>query len=104
MLHHVSQAEDHVRLNSTLRERLRFLELRHTEADTLLHVHAALLYELQAQLRNLSATVRRVNQNAGCTINVIRAPPPLGMRDTLPPGTRAAVVSLVMSHWQHMFS
>lgn len=69
---------------------MRSLERRHAEADTLLHVHAALLYELQVQLRNLSATARHMSHNTGCKVNVIRTAPPLGMRDTLPPGAPAA--------------
>ncbi|XP_022075794.2 angiopoietin-related protein 7-like [Acanthochromis polyacanthus] len=77
--------EESLSLNWTFHQRLRSLELRHAEADTLLHVHAALLHELQAQLRNLSATVRGMNRNTGCTVSMIRATPPLGMRDTLPP-------------------
>ncbi|XP_076611028.1 angiopoietin-4-like isoform X1 [Chaetodon auriga] len=80
------QSEDNVGFNSTFDQRLRFLELRQTEADTLLHVHTALLQELQVQLRNLSATVQRVSRNTGCTINVIRTAPLLGLRDTLRPG------------------
>ncbi|KAM6899400.1 angiopoietin-4-like isoform 2-T2 [Xenentodon cancila] len=79
------QGDDSATLNSTFNQRLHSLELRHAEADTLLHVHAALLHELQAQLRNLSASVQQLTHNAGCKINVIRATPPLGMRDTLPP-------------------
>ncbi|XP_054600961.1 angiopoietin-related protein 7 [Nothobranchius furzeri] len=80
------QAEDSFRLNSTLSQRLHFLELRHAEVDTLLHVHVAVLYELQSQLRNLSASMQHTNRNTGCTISVIGAAPPLSMRDTLPPG------------------
>ncbi|XP_061598143.1 angiopoietin-related protein 7-like isoform X2 [Cololabis saira] len=79
------QGEDSAALNSTVKQRLHFLELRYAEADTLLHVHAALLYELQAQLRNLSASVQQVSRSTGCKVNVVRATPPLGMRDTLPP-------------------
>uniref|UniRef100_A0A3P9KXM4 Fibrinogen C-terminal domain-containing protein n=1 Tax=Oryzias latipes TaxID=8090 RepID=A0A3P9KXM4_ORYLA len=82
------QAEDSATLNSTFEQRLRFLELRHAEVDPLLHVHAAVLYELQAQVRNLSASVQHLHRNTGCTINVIRATPPLGMRDTLSPDGR----------------
>uniref|UniRef100_UPI0037E72B24 angiopoietin-2-like n=1 Tax=Semicossyphus pulcher TaxID=241346 RepID=UPI0037E72B24 len=74
-----------VTLNSTFDQRLHSLELRQSEADTLLHVHAALLYELQGQLRNLSATVQRISLNTGCSINVIRTSSLLSMRDTLPP-------------------
>ncbi|CAI5692004.1 unnamed protein product [Oreochromis niloticus] len=79
------QGEESVSSNSTFHQRLRSLERRHAEADTLLHVHAALLYELQVQLRNLSATARHMSHNTGCKVNVIRTAPPLGMRDTLPP-------------------
>lgn len=72
--------------------------MRHAETVTLLHVHTSLLYELQAQLRNLSATVQSMNRNTGCTNNVIKSAPLLSMRDTLPPGTRAAnaVVSCML--------
>ncbi|XP_038135715.1 angiopoietin-related protein 7-like [Cyprinodon tularosa] len=80
------QGEDSIRLNSTLGHRLNFLELRHAEANTLLQVHAALLYELQTQLRNLSATMQHMSHNSGCTINVIETTPPLSMRNTLAPG------------------
>ncbi|XP_032436775.1 angiopoietin-related protein 7-like [Xiphophorus hellerii] len=80
------QGEDSVRWNSTVGHRLHFLELRHAEADTLLQVHAALLYELQAQLRNLSATMQHMSRSSSCTINVIKATPPLSMRNTLAPG------------------
>ncbi|XP_044027546.1 angiopoietin-2-like [Siniperca chuatsi] len=79
------QGEESASLNSTFDQRLRSLEWRHAEADTLLHVHATLLYELQAQLHNLSAAVQHMSHNTGCTINVIRTTPLLGMRDTLPP-------------------
>ncbi|XP_029985759.1 angiopoietin-4-like [Sphaeramia orbicularis] len=81
-----TQSEDGVTLNATFAHRLRSLETRHAQADTLLHVHAALLYELQAQLRNLSAAVRHVSRNSDCKVNVVRTPPPpLSMRDKLLP-------------------
>ncbi|KAG8004838.1 Angiopoietin-2 [Nibea albiflora] len=80
------QVEESVRLNSTFAQRLHSLELRHAEVNMLLHVHEALLYELQAQLHNLSVTARSMSRmNTGCTINVIRPTPLLNMRDTLPP-------------------
>ncbi|XP_008289010.1 angiopoietin-4-like, partial [Stegastes partitus] len=79
------QSEESLSLNSTFQQRLRSLEQRQAEADTLLHVHAALLHELQAQLRNLSDTVQGMSHNTGCTVSILRATPPLGMRDTLPP-------------------
>lgn len=98
-----SEGEDGATLNSTFNQRLHFLELRHSEADTLLHVHAALLYELQAQLRNLSASMQQASRKRGCKINVIRATPPLGMRDTLPPGTRANWGVIWKLHGVHEF-
>ncbi|XP_035848808.1 fibrinogen C domain-containing protein 1-like isoform X1 [Sander lucioperca] len=76
------QGVESVSLNLTFDQRLRFLELRHTEVDTLFHVHATLLYELQAQLRNLSAAVQRMSRRTGCKINDIRTSPLLSMRDT----------------------
>ncbi|XP_028275954.1 fibrinogen C domain-containing protein 1-like [Parambassis ranga] len=79
------QGEGGAGLNSTFDRRLRSLELRQAEADTLLHVHTALLHELQTQLRNLSAAVQQASRSAGCTVNLIRTPPSLSMRDT--PGT-----------------
>ncbi|XP_054462596.1 angiopoietin-2-like [Anoplopoma fimbria] len=80
------QAEESVSLDSPSDERLHSLELRHTEAAMLLHVHAVLLYELQTQLRNLSAATQLMRLNTGCTINVVRTTPLLGIRDTLTPG------------------
>ncbi|XP_029299588.1 microfibril-associated glycoprotein 4-like [Cottoperca gobio] len=61
---------------------LRSLEFRHAKTDTLLYVHAALLYELQTQLHNLSAAVQRMSSNTGCTIKVLRTTPLLSMPDT----------------------
>ncbi|KAM7373687.1 hypothetical protein PAMP_008521 [Pampus punctatissimus] len=79
------QSEESVGLNLTFDQQLRFLELRRTKVDMLLHVHSALLYELQAQLYNLSAIVQSMSRNTGCTVKVIRTTPPLSMRDTLAP-------------------
>ncbi|XP_060916153.1 angiopoietin-related protein 7-like [Labrus mixtus] len=79
------QSEENVTSVQTLEPRLHALELRQAKTDTLLHVHAALLSELQAQLGNLSATVQRISLNTGCKINVIRTTSLLNMRDTLPP-------------------
>ncbi|KAF3706969.1 Angiopoietin-2 [Channa argus] len=80
-----TEGEESASLNSTFDQMLRSLELRQAEADTLLHVHATLLYELQVQLHNLSAAVQHMSRNTGCTGNVIRTSPPLGLRGTLPP-------------------
>lgn len=66
--------------------RLHFLEARHAEADALLHVHASLLFELQVQLRNLSATLRQQQEQRPGGCGIIRRPTQLGMRDFLPPG------------------
>ncbi|KAM3862869.1 uncharacterized protein ACN63O_012762 [Diretmus argenteus] len=79
------QGEESVSLNLSFDLRVRSLELRRAEADTLLQVHAALLYELQAQLRNLSAAVQQVVRNTGCAINVRTKPPPRGLREVAPP-------------------
>ncbi|XP_030596670.1 angiopoietin-related protein 7-like isoform X2 [Archocentrus centrarchus] len=79
------QGEESFSLNSTFHQRLVSLERHHAEADMLLHVHTALLYELQVQLRNLSATAHHMSCNTDCKVNVIKAMAPLGMRDTLPP-------------------
>uniref|UniRef100_A0A3Q3MPK2 Fibrinogen C domain-containing protein 1-like n=1 Tax=Mastacembelus armatus TaxID=205130 RepID=A0A3Q3MPK2_9TELE len=79
------QGEESAGLNSTLDQRLSSLELHRAESDTLLHVHTTLLYELQAQLHNLSAAVQHMSHRAGCRVGVIRNTPPLRLRDTLPP-------------------
>ncbi|XP_062266409.1 uncharacterized protein LOC133972839 isoform X2 [Platichthys flesus] len=83
------EEEQTATLNSTVEQRLRSLELRHAAVHPLVHVHAVLLDELQAQLRNLSAAVRRVGRHAGCKVKVVRTTPPRDLRDTLPPGTHA---------------
>ncbi|XP_053302361.1 fibrinogen C domain-containing protein 1-like [Pleuronectes platessa] len=80
------QEEQSATLNSTVEQRLRSLEQRHAAVHPLVHVHAVLLDELQAQLRNLSAAVRRVGRSTGCKVKVVRTTPPRGLRDTLPPG------------------
>lgn len=74
-------------LNSSVIGRLHSLELHHAEASTLLHVHAALLHELQTQLQNLSSVV-----HSGCTLKNTRTAPPLAIRSTARP-----VVHLVSS-------
>lgn len=72
-----------------LERRLRSLEARHVETDALLHVHASLLFELQVQLRNLSATMQQQQQSpGGC--GIIKRPSMLGMRDFLAPGWPSA--------------
>ncbi|KAA8591269.1 hypothetical protein FQN60_002212 [Etheostoma spectabile] len=71
-----------VGVNLTFDQRLSSLELRQVEVDALFHVHGTLLYELQAQLRNLSAALERVGRKTGCKVNVVRTSPLLGMRDT----------------------
>ncbi|XP_034747420.1 angiopoietin-related protein 7-like isoform X2 [Etheostoma cragini] len=76
------QGVESVGVNLTSDQRLSSLELRQVEVGTLFHVHATLLHELQAQLRNLSAAVERAGRKTGCKINVVRTSPLLGMRDT----------------------
>ncbi|CAJ1082912.1 fibrinogen-like protein 1 [Xyrichtys novacula] len=81
-----TQGDGGLNLNLTFDQRLHSLEFHQTKMDTLLHIHETLLQELETQLRNLSATVQRVNLNTGCRINVIRATSLLSMRDTPPDG------------------
>ncbi|XP_060948499.1 fibrinogen C domain-containing protein 1-like [Limanda limanda] len=76
------QEEQRASLNSSVEQRLRSLELRHATFHTLLHVHAALLDELQAQRRNLSAAVQRLGRSPGSKVKVVRTTPPRGLRDT----------------------
>ncbi|KAM9838769.1 angiopoietin-4-like [Aulostomus maculatus] len=80
------QSETSATSNSTFDLRLRSLELRHTEVNMLLSVHAALLHQLQAQLHNLSAAVQHIRHNTSCMISVMRTTPPLGLQDSLAPG------------------
>ncbi|CAL1583917.1 unnamed protein product [Knipowitschia caucasica] len=75
------ESEGHVSLNSSLISRLTALESRHTEVSTLLHVHAALVHEIQLQLQVLSKTLRST-----CSLKS-RAPPVAirGMALSTPP-------------------
>lgn len=85
------QNKQRASVNTTaLDRRLRFLEARHAEADVLLHVHASLLFELQVQLRNLSASFQQQQEQRPGGCGVARRPTLLGMRDFLPPGWPAA--------------
>ncbi|XP_028317680.1 angiopoietin-2-like [Gouania willdenowi] len=78
-----------IQLNSTSDLRLKSLEQRDAEADTLLHVHATLLQELQTQLRKLTATAKSVSLNVGGTVTVVRRNrPSLSMQNSQPPGGR----------------
>ncbi|XP_061755495.1 uncharacterized protein LOC133552155 [Nerophis ophidion] len=74
------QKEENPRPNSTFNQRIHPVEMRHDEARTLLRVHAALLHELQADVRNLSSGVRHMTASMGCTAGRL-----LGRRDTLVP-------------------
>uniref|UniRef100_A0A8C6T4E2 Fibrinogen C-terminal domain-containing protein n=1 Tax=Neogobius melanostomus TaxID=47308 RepID=A0A8C6T4E2_9GOBI len=52
------QSEGFLTVNSSVIGRLLALEVRHSEVSTLLHVHGALMHELQTQLQNLSRILR----------------------------------------------
>nr|XP_061786830.1 angiopoietin-4-like [Nerophis lumbriciformis] len=79
------QREENPHPNSTFNQRLHPVEMRHDEARALLRVHAALLHELQVDVRNLSSGVRHMSASTGCTATVTRAGRLLGRRDTLVP-------------------
>ncbi|XP_066554213.1 angiopoietin-related protein 7 isoform X2 [Amia ocellicauda] len=68
------QNEERNSLNSSLEHRFRELEQHYAEANTLLHIHGSLVYDLQAQIHNLSMTVEKVRRDPGCMINIVRGP------------------------------
>ncbi|XP_037330705.2 microfibril-associated glycoprotein 4-like [Pungitius pungitius] len=82
------QDEEGLSSEPPLDRRLHPLESRRAEAGPLCRVHATLLRDLQAQLRNLSAAVAQlVSRSSGaCAIKVVRTPTLLlAVRDTRPP-------------------
>ncbi|KPP77252.1 hypothetical protein Z043_103339, partial [Scleropages formosus] len=80
------QNEEKNGLNSSLEHRLRELERRCSEAGTLLHLQASLIYDMQAQIRNLSMLVEKARRSPGCMVNVVRASPLLSAQEALHPG------------------
>ncbi|XP_056157541.1 fibrinogen-like protein 1 [Lampris incognitus] len=67
-------------VNSSIDAKLHSLELHQEEANALLHVHAALLYQLQAELQNLSSFVERLQRNPACMVNVLQPGTFLGLQ------------------------
>ncbi|XP_042181103.1 angiopoietin-related protein 7 [Oncorhynchus tshawytscha] len=79
------QGEERNNVNESLEERFRVLELQYAEADSLLHTHSSILFDLQTQVRNLTMTVERVKRNPGCMINIVRTSPLLSAQEALHP-------------------
>ncbi|XP_028654618.2 angiopoietin-related protein 7-like [Erpetoichthys calabaricus] len=67
------QIEEKNGQNSSLEHRFHELEQRYNEANTLLHIHGSLIYDVQAQMHNLSVLVEKVRRNPGCMINIVRS-------------------------------
>lgn len=82
----LSQSEEKNRNNSSIEQRLHELEDHYAEATTLLHIQGSLIYDLQAQIQNLSLLVEKVRRNPGCMINIVRTSPMLSAQETLHPG------------------
>ena len=80
------QSEEKSRLNSSLEQRFHELEEHYAEATTLLHIQGSLVYDLQAQIQNLSMLVEKVRRNPGCMINIVRTSPLLSAQQALHPG------------------
>ncbi|XP_052001566.1 angiopoietin-related protein 7 [Xyrauchen texanus] len=72
-------------MNSSSEHRFHTLQQLYEETNTLLHIHGSLIYDMQAQIRNLTMIVERVRRNPGCMINIIRTNPLLNAQDTLHP-------------------
>ncbi|MBN3316186.1 ANGL7 protein, partial [Atractosteus spatula] len=68
------QNEEKNGLNSSLEHRFHELDQHYTEANTLLHIHGSLIYDMQSQIHNLSLLVEKVRRNPGCMINIVRSP------------------------------
>nr|XP_023647543.1 angiopoietin-2-like [Paramormyrops kingsleyae] len=79
------QNDDKNGLNLSLGQRFHAQEQRNTEAGTLLHIHGALIYDMQMQIRNLSMLVEKVRHNPGCMVNIIRTSPLLSTQEALHP-------------------
>ncbi|XP_057243716.1 ficolin-3 [Malurus melanocephalus] len=60
------QHEEAAGLNRSLQQRVQELELRSGESSTLQHIQATLLYDIQAQLNNISALADWAWRNPGC--------------------------------------
>ncbi|KAG9336301.1 hypothetical protein JZ751_002648, partial [Albula glossodonta] len=80
------QSEEKNGLNSSLEHRFHVLEQHYAEANTLLHIHGSLIYDMQSQIRNLSVLVEKVRRNPGCMINIVRTSPLISDQEALHPG------------------
>uniref|UniRef100_A0A8C2EW98 Si:ch211-203k16.3 n=1 Tax=Cyprinus carpio TaxID=7962 RepID=A0A8C2EW98_CYPCA len=79
------QSEEKNHSNSSIEQRLHELEDHYAEATTLLHIQGSLIYDLQAQIQNLSLLVEKVRRNPGCMINIVRTSPMLSAQEALHP-------------------
>ncbi|CAM4688299.1 hypothetical protein PO909_010236 [Leuciscus waleckii] len=79
------QSEEKNRNSSSIEQRLHELEDHYAEATTLLHIQGSLIYDLQAQIQNLSLLVEKVRRNPGCMINIVRTSPLLSAQEALHP-------------------
>ncbi|KAL0967819.1 hypothetical protein UPYG_G00257530 [Umbra pygmaea] len=66
------QSEEKNRMNSSLEHRFHELETHYAEANTLVHLQGTLIFDLQAQIHNLSRLVESARRNPGCMINIVR--------------------------------
>ncbi|XP_053139562.1 angiopoietin-related protein 7-like [Hemicordylus capensis] len=60
------QHEEKASRNSTVEQRVQDLEQRYHEANSLQHLQATLLYDMQAQVHNISLLMEWVRHNPGC--------------------------------------
>ncbi|XP_065144876.2 angiopoietin-2 [Paramisgurnus dabryanus] len=77
------QSEEKYGTNSSTEHRL--LQQILEETNDLLQIHGSLIYDMQAEISNLTMIVDRVRRNPGCMINVIRSNPLVSAQDTLYP-------------------
>ncbi|XP_072842290.2 angiopoietin-4 [Pogona vitticeps] len=62
------QHEEKANRNSTVEQRVQELEQRYHEAAALQHMQAALLYDMQAQVHNISLLMEWVRHHPGCFV------------------------------------
>ncbi|XP_030410221.1 angiopoietin-related protein 7-like [Gopherus evgoodei] len=62
------QHEEKNSRNSTVEQRVQELEQHYNEASTLQHIQATLLYDMQAQIHNISLLTEWVRRNPGCLV------------------------------------
>ncbi|XP_072371586.1 fibroleukin [Scyliorhinus torazame] len=71
--HRMKQLELQVEVKSekemSLEARLRQLQQGQSESNTLLHIHASLIYDLQTQVHNLTALLEQARSNSDCSIH-----------------------------------